>query len=131
MSTRCAVTVNVEREGRDTEQVHYYHHHDGYPTGVGLELFQFIMKQHDNISQYGWRHTAQALHRGYEIEDECAGDTHGDLEYFYEITIDKNEHITCKMYELESFGAKSWRDTKAKEIFKFGEYGLRHVTIKA
>jgi hypothetical protein len=89
MSTRANIIVK-ERHG----QILLYHHCDGYPEGVGVELKTFL-------GRYKWW-SAETIARGLvTMKDEwnsypyqpsiCK---HGDVEYVYVIDCEKKT-LTC------------------------------------
>lgn len=70
-----------------------YHHCDGNPTGVGLEVAKFLLdlnfkkyKDPDSISTY-----LEQWDPNYEKEDFG---THGDEEYLYTVNLD-DKVLTC------------------------------------
>ena len=99
-----------------------YHHHDGYPSGVGTDLKEYIR---DVVSKWacGWEAEmiATDLVRGAIKDSEGNPDMgyevaiceHGDCEYGYEIDCDART-LTC--YDLPHGVPKQWRKSWAVEI---------------
>ena len=88
MSTRCHIIV---REVEYTE--HYiYHHHDGYPEGVGSELKKIL----ESCPSYDWETIMERI-LGYDDQYEEDNGIHGDEEYIYEID-SINTHAILKCY---------------------------------
>lgn len=94
MSTRCNIIVKDDKGNR----IYLYHHHDGYPEGVGTDL-KFWAKS----AKWGvYRHYAHSvansllkgLHSpfyGYEDKDyELTSGLHGDIDYFYIVKLYSN-----------------------------------------
>lgn len=110
MSTRCNVIINsYDKSG---EPIHYqlYHHHDGYPLGVGADLVEYIKEiktNEDNGLQIlsSCEKLADYLCdplRNDEYENEGTNIClHGDIEYLY--IIDLSTQV------LKCFEINSWR----------------------
>ena len=82
MSTRCHIRI---KEGE--EQFQLYHHHDGYPEGVGAELKKYLATKNHNGSWYA-DEIANELVKGKLVADdeyEITSCIHGDEEYVYVI----------------------------------------------
>ena len=120
MSTRACIKIK-EKVQLDIKSkkltdcvITLYHHHDGYPSGVGTDLKEYIR---DVVSKWacGWdaEYIATDLVRGVIKNDDGTPDMgykaaiceHGDCEYGYEIDCDK-QTLTC--YELD-YGVKPWK----------------------
>lgn len=90
MSTRAHIRI-IEGEG----QILLYHHSDGYPSGVGSELKEYLSK-----FKYGWY--AETIARGLvtmidkwkQFPYEPAICLHGDEEYVYVIDCDSKK-LSC------------------------------------
>jgi hypothetical protein len=84
MSTRCHIRIK-----EDEEQYLLYHHHDGYPGGVGVELKKFLAEiegdwfanEIANELVKGGIKQKMCPDMGYEITS-CV---HGDEQYVYVI----------------------------------------------
>lgn len=83
MSTRCNIILNGY--ARD-KKIYLYHHHDGYPSGVGADLAEFL-KQRGCKKDGRWDEEliATALVKKQDDEYECSAGLHGDIEYLYVI----------------------------------------------
>lgn len=93
MSTRANIVI---KQGENEATL--YHHHDGYPSGVGAGLFSYIneileredsdeiMKSPKSLAKY----LAGIDDDEYEIEHSLSG----DIEFLYIVNLDKRE-ITC------------------------------------
>lgn len=88
MSTRAHIRI-VERH----ETFMLYHHHDGYPEGIGRDLKQFL-----NAKKWWYAdEIANDLIKQRSIEDdeyEITSCVHGDEEYIYVIDCD-NKTLKC------------------------------------
>lgn len=105
MSTRCNIII---KDGKD--RITLYHHHDGYPMGVGTELQQFLEKRYGGPYGHWYADSiANRLVKGealypFHTEDgkkddeyEITFGLHGDIEYVYVINcVTKN--LRC--YEI-------------------------------
>lgn len=93
MSTRCNILIKQQHL-----QVCLYHHMDGYPEGVGMELAGIFKKNFTAKEEKGrllwFEDVVNDLiknHKGYEY---CAA-LHGDIEYLYTIDLDRKK-IVCE-----------------------------------
>lgn len=88
MSTRSNIFVDY-----NGERIQYYHHHDGYPGGVGKMLASYL-----NIASYiAPERTVEGvkkqflellkLDKGFEVEEIGL---QSDIEYLYFVKFDKN-----------------------------------------
>lgn len=87
MSTRCNIII---KDGYSNDRVILYHHHDGYPEGVGVQLRKVLNDWQDwQVKQHGMRFLPNNL-----IKNECGLNDkeyeitpclHGDIEYCYVI----------------------------------------------
>ena len=108
MSTRATIKIT---EKKDTIRI--YHHHDGYPEGVGHDLKKYL----GNI-RYGWDafHIANDL---IKLEDddeyELTPCIHGDEEYLYLIDCDKKE-LTCYAMGWDESEESIIRPSNIREI---------------
>lgn len=97
MSTRCNIIV----KDRFNNRIYLYHHHDGYPEGVGADLKKFFEQyQKWQIQQHGVllanklvKNTAGLDDGGYEITTGL----HEDIEYLYVLNCKSG---TLRCYEL-------------------------------
>lgn len=93
MSTRCNIIVKSK-----SEEVILYHHHDGYPEGVGVELLMKVYpKLHDNHYYNDVEDIVNMLIKDKDDDEfEYTSALHGDIEYVYEIDVDQK---TIKCFE--------------------------------
>ena len=108
MSTRCNIIIK-DRDSR----IYLYHHHDGYPEGVGAELRAYLERNWNEAWRNYWpgSHIANELVKGhilYPFDDEKDDDEyqvtyglHGDIEYCYVINCQAR---TIRCYEI------TWED---------------------
>lgn len=95
MSTRTNIVIKWGRE-----KIVLYHHHDGYPEGVGADLKLMVKKNYlDNKyqSMYPFYVANRLVKNKYGMNDENYEITtglHGDIEYVYEIDC-KIKTVTC------------------------------------
>lgn len=101
MSTRCNIIVCCN----DGTTHQFYHHCDGYPEGVGVELcdaFSDAMKSREGDEAIDHMSVMQKLsedNRSYEYEGEVMS-PHGDIEFLYTIeSIEDGIRITCFQYD--------------------------------
>lgn len=93
MSTRCNVIIKEQSD----KFFQLYHHHDGYPEGVGMNLEEYMEIMPDECFTDGEKFADflcdPRLHDEYEYEGTniCP---HSDIEYLYIIDLQKRE-ITC------------------------------------
>lgn len=90
MSTRAHIEV---RQGKKKNYI--YHHCDGYPEGVGMELKETLEKKHffDKEKKFGIRKTTNTIcniDSQYYLDDGF----NGDEDYYYVIDCD-NRTLTC------------------------------------
>lgn len=113
MSTRCNIVITDEK----TPDLFIYHHCDGYPEGVGVDLMKSVYKR---IAPAFWEtddkerndfyylskkmDVANALLKNKEDDGyELTSDYHGDIEYIYNIDVRK-KRITCFKAILLNYG---------------------------
>lgn len=112
MSTRATIKI---KEGNCEQYI--YHHHDGQPSGIGVELknflnglkpFQWDIEIIVNRLLKGWMSMNGHVDNGYEWTT-CQ---HGDEEYAY--LIDCGEK-TIKCYKV-GWDEFDWKEEKVVEI---------------
>lgn len=112
MSTRAHIEV---RQGKKKNYI--YHHCDGYPSGVGMELKDELEKKHffDKDKQFGIRKTTNMI---CNIDSQYRVDSgfHGDEDYYYVVDCD-NRTLTCYDVpsDFEDFG-ELFREENIVEI---------------
>lgn len=108
MSTRAQIRIKDEYGYIDL-----YHHHDGYPEGVGADLKKYLDSKHNGkYAHWSVRITANQLIKG-AIKDVFAGEEqpdmgyevtngfHSDIDYAYLIDCEKKE-LKCYYVDFES-----------------------------
>ena len=92
MSTRCHIIVI----GENKEKYFIYHHHDGYPEGVGEELKEILGScvsfDHETILEKILAYDSQ-----YEVDEGI----HGDEEFIYYISTLGNDSVTLTCYPYD------------------------------
>ena len=107
MSTRCNILVK-EKGYKD---IILYHHHDGYPEGVGADLVERFKELFGRKGNYIFAIIlANQLVKDSEDEYEVTHCIHGDIEYLYTIDCSKKE-ISYKEVFL------NWTGTEANQTF--------------
>ena len=92
MSTRCNVIIKNDASERNSESVILYHHHDGYPEGVGEELKKVLAQ--GTFSDKS--ELSEVLVGNYdEVEDGLAG----DIEYLYTISLNTRQ-LKCQSINI-------------------------------
>lgn len=100
MSTRCCIevkqTFKKEENGPfEVKSVMLYHHHDGYPQGVGYDLWSRLSKYTGN---WDIDEIVNHLIKDPEDEYEYTAFNHTDIEYLYVINCSSR---TLKCYKCE------------------------------
>ena len=93
MSTRCNVIVK-ENDGKFFQ---LYHHHDGYPEGVGADLEEYIKQMDDDCLVDGKKFLDFLCDPKRDDEYEYEGTNicpHRDIEYLYYIDL-QEQFIYC------------------------------------
>ena len=98
MSTRCVVRI---KRG-DVGSVDLYHHCDGYPDGVGVQLLETIERWFEGRPSGHVMCSETLADRLVKNQDAKLNDDgyritlgkHGDLEYFYEIDFGRADSLT-------------------------------------
>lgn len=90
MSTRCNIIIKAENGA----EILLYHHHDGYPVGVGHDLKFYLSKLRywyaDRIANALMKDKAGLNDKEYELTTGI----HGDIEYAYVIDCGLQK-LTC------------------------------------
>lgn len=132
MSTRCNIHII---DYRTNDNMWLYHHHDGYPNGVGKELTDFLaIPGNRSLPPEGMLDTLIYL---YGDEYEVTDGEHGDIDYKYIIDIyedkcimtiiEKKDDLDIKIadfkYPQENSGSKkSWKVSDLKKMSASLEY---------
>ena len=92
MSTRSQIKIKyLDRE------ILLYHHHDGYPEGVGFDL----IRRQKQLKSWNGSIISNNLVKDTSDEYEIAYVIHTDLDYWYEI--DCNKH-TIRCWKVKGYG---------------------------
>lgn len=109
MSTRCTILIKNESE---KEEVRLYHHHDGYPEGVGENLKKYL----SNIKYWDVYSIANELIKSNEDDEyELTPCQHGDEEYAYLIDC-KHRQLKCYKVGWDEF---DWKEKKIRMDIQF------------
>jgi len=90
MSTRAQVRFATREEGvsfnEHPEKIHaqFYVHHDGYPTGLGIDIARSLL---DSEKLHGW-------------EIEHIQDIHTDLDYIYYVWSDYDKDTWISIFHV-------------------------------
>ena len=114
MATRSVIRIipasfSDKKDGTESapSYIHFYHHCDGYPAGVGRELEHFLNGRNDGNDSDGmstWNGERIAEDLENKLQDYVRSDgKHGDVEYGYVIDCAKRT-LTC--YDLD-YGRRS------------------------
>lgn len=96
MSTRCNIKiVQADAEGHIDHKcapIWLYHHHDGYPEGVGRELTKVAEQMFYRACDYANRlmRMDEPIYSDANTkmnEFEITRGQHGDIDYLYEVTV--------------------------------------------
>ena len=117
MSTRCVVRIKEKQYGK-VNKLDIYHHHDGYIEGVGFDLMRrFYDKDKKEMYLYDVMQVANTLIKDIHDEYKVTPYKHGDIEYFYEIDIDKKTITAWSVNNWEE-KMKKYRKYSHNEILK-------------
>lgn len=111
MSTRSVVIIKPQN--KSSKDYWLYHHHDGYPEGVGFDLLE-------RSKDWGYWYEssiANQLVKDQDDEYEITSGRHTDIDYLYVIDC-KKKKIHC--YRVEWQIEKHWKTYK--DIYQ-GEFG--------
>ena len=106
MSTRCNLIIKSGYS--DNSRIVLYHHHDGYPEGVGVQLKKVLAGYKDwQIQQYGDTSIPNKLVKNTaglnDNEWEITSGVHGDIDYLYVLNC-KARTLRCyRRYSGEGF----------------------------
>lgn len=98
MSTRCNVIIKED----DNKFFQLYHHHDGYPDGVGTDLEDYIKLMDKDCLSNGEKFVNFLCDPLRQDEYEFEGTSinpHDDIEFLYFIDLQKHE-IYCYSIDL-------------------------------
>lgn len=120
MSTRCEVRIVEQLSWKKQPlEIKLYHHHDGYPEGVGQDLINLCEKHYKRVDKMFMfqdaSHLANLLIKKADDEYELTQYRHIDIEYLYIIDINKGT-ITCKSVYYKDWNSDHARPTVRKTI---------------
>ena len=107
MSTRCNIILKDENKNK---KIYLYHHHDGYPEGVGADLAHFVTEWNTGYS-YCIEELANRMIKGIEsplygkVDNgyELTSCLHGDIEYLYIVRLEWDKEAEKNTMLLESY----------------------------
>lgn len=106
MSTRCNIIIKDKRG-----KIYLYHHHDGYPEGVGSDLFERLKVLFLNTYLYKTS-LANFLVKDTNDEYNITDSIHGDIDFLYTIDCESKSMFWQKV-------DKTWvNDTVEQHIGK-------------
>ena len=119
MSTRANIFIDYLGERKQ-----FYHHYDGYPSGVGSELVEYLTKAQEGTSE-----TEKVFSDFMELikndelyeEEECIN-IHWDIEYLYYVHIGEGGN-SVSYTEVDFFSTKQ----QAKQLEE-AEFGKKFLT---
>lgn len=82
MSTRCNIIIKDKYN-----EFWLYHHHDGYPEGVGADLTKRMNSAFEKDLDLS--DVVNMLIKDIDDEYEITTGEHGDIEYLYKIDVDR------------------------------------------
>ena len=126
MSTRCNVIVK-ENDGKFFQ---LYHHHDGYPEGVGSDLEEYIKQMDDECLVDGKKFVYFLCDPKHDDEYEYEGTNvcpHSDIEYLYIIDLQKRE-ISC--FHVKLFTSNVIEMRKCIKNNSLGELDFLNIKYK-
>lgn len=117
MSTRCNIILKDENKSK---KIYLYHHHDGYPEGVGADLAHFVTEWNKGYF-YGVEELANRMIKGIESpfygevdnEYELTSCLHGDIEYLYIVRLEWDYEAKKNTIVLETYEVP-WEDQYGK-----------------
>lgn len=117
MSTRSVIRIKEKQYGK-TIKLDLYHHHDGYIEGVGFDLMRrFYDKDKKEMYLYDVMQVANTLIKDIHDEYKATPYKHADIEYFYEIDINKKTITAWSVNNWEE-KMKKYRKYSHNEILK-------------
>lgn len=117
MSTRSVIRIKEKQYGK-TNKLDLYHHHDGYIEGVGFDLMRrFYDKDKKEMYLYDVMQVANTLIKDINDEYKATPYRHADIEYFYEIDINKKTITAWSVNNWEE-KMKKYRKYSHNEILK-------------
>lgn len=113
-----------------------YHHHDGYIEGVGFDLYErFFAKDGEwfNRKNYEGKQIipsasdiVNSLVKDADEEYEITFSNHIDIEYYYEIDVEKGT-LTGWSVDYIDYDEKTGNRLKEYKMVKYNKYGLNEI----
>ena len=110
MSTRCNVIVKDK-----FNKIWLYHHHDGYPEGVGADLVSRFAEKFKKDERIWWSDIVNKLVKDQNDEYEITDGEHSDIEYCY--TIDCGKKTICWQKVDTDWSSKELTHTYGKKNY--------------
>ena len=120
MSTRATIRLKEK-----DNVVNLYHHHDGYPEGVGEDLKQRLNGHNNSCNYWDMYSFATILIKDRKDEYELTFGQHGDENYAYLVDFD-TKTITCYKVGWDEF---EWRDDKIQFKEYFDKYKRTYLGV--
>lgn len=117
MSTRTTIKLKEKQN-----EINLYHHHDGYPEGVGADLKDRLNNDKKYWDMYSF---ANLLIKDNNDEYELTNGQHGDEQYAYLIDFD-TKTITCYQIGWHEF---EWKDDKIQFKESFDKYKRTYAGV--
>lgn len=119
MSTRCNVIIRQQGV-----QVVLYHHHDGYPEGVGMDLIERFGKnfRDEKAHVLSLSYAVNALIKDQNDEYEWCLRLHGDIEYLYTVDLERKT-IVCEAVD-------NWDEFKITDTIDMLEFAKEYEQKK-
>lgn len=116
MSTRCNIILRDENKNK---KIYLYHHHDGYPEGVGADLAHFVSVWNkcyyyciEEIATIMIKGLESPLYGRVDNEYELTSGLHGDIEYLYIVRLEWDDEAKKNTIVLEAYSV-CWPDEYA------------------
>lgn len=122
-----ATRANIILDSNHYNRIWLYHHWDGYPSGLGINLMEFLEKNGNVVNDYcrDSIHLANLLIKdekddGYELTN----DQHGDIDYLYKIDTSDRTIRAYRITDMEGSAVflKCAKYDDAKEIEEWKEW---------
>ena len=114
MSTRCNVIVKDK-----FDRIWLYHHHDGYPEGVGQDLVNRFKEKFEKNEKIWWSDIVNKLVKDQNDEYEISDGEHSDIKYCY--TIDCDKKTICYQEIFIKWDSEHFDRTYGSKIYLIGK----------
>lgn len=127
MSTRCNIEIRDDWYSQENKNcVLLYHHWDGYPENMVPLLKKGLSCFDDSGAQpYWWDSERVAAHFVANVDNtggfptfQPASCIHGDIEYYYILTLKHGEGGRSAVIEYEEYDEKKEKNVKRKTTIK-------------